>query len=53
MEEFVVFYAWQSDTLQRLNRHLIRVALNLAAKNISDDLLSAFGSELTRTRKAF
>lgn len=37
MKEFVVFYAWQSDTAQRLNRHLIRVALNLAAKNISND----------------
>jgi hypothetical protein len=37
MKEFVVFYAWQSDTLERLNRHLIRFALNLAAKNISDD----------------
>jgi hypothetical protein len=31
------FYAWQSDRLERLNRHLIRFALNLAAKNISDD----------------
>jgi hypothetical protein len=38
MKEFVVFYAWQSDTAQRFNRHLIRLALNLAAKNISDDL---------------
>jgi hypothetical protein len=37
MREFVVFYAWQSDTLQRFNRHLIRFALNLAAQNISDD----------------
>lgn len=37
MKEFVVFYAWQSDKLQRLNRHLIRFALNLAAKNISND----------------
>jgi hypothetical protein len=35
MEEFVVFYAWQSDTLERLNRHLIRFALNWAAKSIS------------------
>src|SRR5262249_9611570 len=32
-----VFYAWQSDRLQRFNRHLIRFALNLAAKNISND----------------
>jgi hypothetical protein len=38
MKDFVVFYAWQSDRLERLNRHLIRFALNLAAKNISDDL---------------
>jgi hypothetical protein len=37
MDEFVVFYAWQSDRLLRLNRHLIRVALNLAAKIITDD----------------
>jgi hypothetical protein len=37
MKEFVVFYAWQSDRLERFNRHLIRVALNLASKNISDD----------------
>lgn len=37
MRDFVVFYAWQSDRLERLNRHLIRFALNLAAKNISDD----------------
>jgi hypothetical protein len=37
MRSFVVFYAWQSDRLQRLNRHLIRIALNLAAKDISDD----------------
>ena len=37
MKEFVVFYAWQSDRPERLNRHLIRIALNLAAKNISDD----------------
>jgi hypothetical protein len=37
MNEFVVFYAWQSDRLERLNRHLIRVALDLAAQKISDD----------------
>jgi hypothetical protein len=37
MKKFVVFYAWQSDRLQRFNRHLIRFALNLAAKNISND----------------
>jgi hypothetical protein len=38
MNEFVVFYAWQSDRLERLNRHLIRFALNLAAETISNDL---------------
>jgi hypothetical protein len=38
MNEFVVFYAWQSDRLERLNRHLIRIALNLAALNISSDV---------------
>jgi hypothetical protein len=37
MNEFVVFYAWQSDRLERLNKHLIRIALNLAAHNISAD----------------
>jgi hypothetical protein len=30
MKEFVVFYAWGSDRLERLNRHLIRAALDLA-----------------------
>jgi hypothetical protein len=37
MKEFVVFYAWQSDRLERFNRHLIRIALNMAAKAISED----------------
>src|SRR6266436_4817169 len=37
MNDFVVFYAWQSDRLERMNRHLIRLALNLAAGTISDD----------------
>jgi hypothetical protein len=37
VKEFVVFYAWQSDTDQRLNRHLIRIALELAAKKLSAD----------------
>jgi hypothetical protein len=41
MKTFVVFYAWQSDRLQRLNRHLIRIALNLAAKDVSDDPAAA------------
>jgi hypothetical protein len=26
MKDFVFFYAWQSDRLERLNRHLIRFA---------------------------
>jgi hypothetical protein len=37
MKEFVVFYAWQSDTEPRFNRHFIRAALDLAAKAISAD----------------
>jgi hypothetical protein len=37
LREFVVFYVWQSDRLERFNRHVIRFALNLAAKSISDD----------------
>jgi hypothetical protein len=37
MRTFAVFYAWQTDRLERLNRHLIRFALNLAAKDISAD----------------
>jgi hypothetical protein len=36
MNEFVVFYAWQSDTFQKNNRFLIREALDLAAKSISE-----------------
>jgi hypothetical protein len=47
MREFVVFYAWQSDTLQRFNRHLIRFALNLAAQNISDDSASRLAPTLS------
>jgi hypothetical protein len=38
MRDFIVFYAWQSDTLQRDNRFLIRLALGAAAKRISDDV---------------
>lgn len=38
MREFVVFYAWQSDTLQHHNRFLIRLALGAAAKRISHDV---------------
>ena len=37
MRTIIVFYAWQSDTPQRFNRHLIRVALEIAAKRISQD----------------
>ena len=37
MKEFVVFYAWQSDTPSKGNRRLIRTALNLAAMNILND----------------
>ena len=37
MKEFVVFYAWQSDTNQRMNRHLIRTALEVTARSISAD----------------
>jgi hypothetical protein len=38
VREFVVFYAWQSDTLQRHNRFLIRMALAQAAARISNDV---------------
>jgi hypothetical protein len=37
MRKIKVFYAWQSDTVQRFNRHLIRMALDAAAKRISAD----------------
>lgn len=37
MKELVVLYALQSDRVARLNRHLIRLALNPAAKSVSDD----------------
>jgi hypothetical protein len=37
MRTITVFYAWQSDTPERFNRHLIRVALDEAAKRISQD----------------
>jgi hypothetical protein len=41
MKEFVVFYAWQSDRPSKCNRRLIRGALELAAKAISNDLSSS------------
>ena len=37
MRKITVFYAWQSDTSPRFNRHLIRIALEMAAKSISAD----------------
>jgi hypothetical protein len=38
VKDFIVFYAWQSDTLQRHNRFLIRMALEQAATRISADV---------------
>jgi hypothetical protein len=38
VRDFSVFFAWQSDTLQRHNRYLIRMALEEAAKRISNDM---------------
>jgi hypothetical protein len=38
VREFIVFYAWQSDTAQRHNRFLIRIALEEAARRISRDV---------------
>ena len=37
MKKYTVFYAWQSDTEQNYNRHLIRKALDMAAEAISAD----------------
>ncbi len=37
MRTITVFYAWQSDTPPRFNRHLIRIALEVAADRISND----------------
>ena len=39
MRDFIVFYAWQSDTVQRHNRFLIRMALEEAARRISADVV--------------
>jgi hypothetical protein len=36
--QIVLFYAWQDDTDRRLNRHLIRIALESAAHKISSEL---------------
>lgn len=41
MRTITVFYAWQSDTPERFNRHLIRIALDEAAKRISQDAAMA------------
>lgn len=38
MRMITVFYAWQSDTPEKFNRHLIRIALEEAAKRITQDL---------------
>jgi hypothetical protein len=45
VRKITAFYAWQSDTPQRFNRHLIRVALEDAANRITED--SALDVELT------
>jgi hypothetical protein len=37
MRKITVFYAWQSDTPERFNRYLIRMALELAARKITAD----------------
>ena len=37
MRKVTVFYAWQSDTPQRFNRYLIRMALEMAARRINED----------------
>jgi hypothetical protein len=37
MRKIVAFYAWQSDTPEKFNRHLIRIALEEAAKRITED----------------
>lgn len=37
MRKIVAFYAWQSDTPEKFNRKLIRIALEDAAKRITND----------------
>jgi hypothetical protein len=44
MRKVTVFYAWQSDRPERFNRYLIRMALEVAARQISRD--SALDVEL-------
>jgi hypothetical protein len=38
MRKITAFYAWQSDTRERFNRHLIQIALRDAAKRITDSM---------------
>ena len=38
MRKITAFYAWQSDTPERFNRHLIRIALRDAAKRITNSM---------------
>jgi hypothetical protein len=38
MRKIVVFYAWQSDTVQKSNRYLIDGALRAAAKRVADSI---------------
>jgi hypothetical protein len=35
MRDVIVFYAWQDDKERRFNRHLIRIALEMAARTLS------------------
>jgi hypothetical protein len=44
MRKITVFYAWQSDTPQRFNRYLIRIALEIAARRITED--AAFDAQV-------
>ncbi len=37
MRIITAFYAWQSDTPEKFNRHLIRIALEEAAKRINEN----------------
>jgi hypothetical protein len=45
MRKITVFYAWQADTPQQFNRHLIRIALDTAAERINQD--SALGVKVS------
>ena len=45
MRKVTVFYAWQSDSPQRFNRYLIRMALEMAAHRLNAD--KALDIELT------